>query len=127
MRVIRALWFGAALWGAGWLTAPVIAGEAVVLNVEVAESQAGGFDFHVTVQHADTGWEHYAQRWEVRSLDGETAYGERVLLHPHVEEQPFTRSLRAVSIPRGVREVQVRAEDKQHGWGKYVRVPLPGR
>ena len=40
----------------------------------------------------------------------------RVLLHPHVDEQPFTRS-HSVKIPRDVDEVTVRAHDKVHGYG----------
>ncbi len=41
----------------------------------------------------------------------------RVLLHPHVEEQPFTRSLDGVRIPAGVRKVTVRARDSLNGYG----------
>ena len=43
----------------------------------------------VTVQHADTGWDHYADAWEVLAPDG-TVLGTRTLLHPHTDEQPFT-------------------------------------
>jgi len=41
----------------------------------------------------------------------------RTLLHPHENEQPFTRSLSGVRIPDGVTEVIVRAHDKVHGYG----------
>lgn len=62
------------------------------------------------------------------SLDGKTVYGERVLYHPHVSEQPFTRSLSGVAVPAGVREVIVRGHDKVHGLGGVeMRVVLPGR
>jgi len=64
----------------------------------------------------------------VVSLDGKTVYGERVLYHPHVSEQPFTRSLSGVAVPAGVREVIVRGHDKVHGLGGVeMRVVLPGR
>jgi hypothetical protein len=68
------------------------------------------------VRHVDEGWDHYADRWEVLSPDGEVL-GVRELLHPHVDEQPFTRSLTGVAIPEGVDEVEVRARDSVHGFG----------
>jgi hypothetical protein len=43
--------------------------------------------------------------------------GTRVLYHPHVAEQPFTRSLGGVEVPQGAREVVVRAHDLVHGYG----------
>ena len=54
--------------------------------------------FSVTLEHADEGWSHYADQWEVLSLDG-NLLGKRVLHHPHENEQPFTRSLSGVAIP----------------------------
>jgi hypothetical protein len=41
----------------------------------------------VTVRHADEGWEHYADCWEVLTLDGEVL-ATRELAHPHDNEQP---------------------------------------
>ena len=70
----------------------------------------------VTVRHADGGWQHYADRWEVRTPDGEVL-ATRVLQHPHVDEQPFTRTLPGVQIPESLHEVVVRARDSEHGWG----------
>ena len=101
------------------------AGEADVVDVKVSGS-GEKFNFSVTVKHADTGWEHFANRWEVVSEDG-TIYGTRVLAHPHVNEQPFTRSGSA-TIPAGVKTVIVRANDLVHGLGgKEIKVTLPGR
>ncbi|MEJ2405602.1 MAG: hypothetical protein P8171_15135 [Candidatus Thiodiazotropha sp.] len=81
--------------------------------------------FNVTVRHSDTGWKHYADRWEVLAPDG-TALGVRTLYHPHVNEQPFTRSLAGVKIDRSIQEVTLRARDSKHGWGgKEIRVKLP--
>ena len=55
-------------------------------------------------------------------------FGERVLLHDHAGEQPFTRDLYGVAIPRGIRVVVVQARDQQYGYGgKTVEVVLPGR
>jgi hypothetical protein len=56
-----------------------------------------------------------------------TVLGERVLLHPHETEQPFTRDLSGVVIPAGIEEVTVRAGDNVHGFGgEEMRVVLPG-
>ena len=44
----------------------------------------------VTVRtNDDAGWDHYADKWIVEGPDG-AVYGERVLAHPHENEQPFT-------------------------------------
>jgi len=93
-----------------------LAGEADVVGVEVAKEGEGRFRFDVTVRHADEGWDHYADRWEVRGPDGDV-FGVRKLAHPHVNEQPFTRSLSGVAIPADVGEVRVRARDSVHGYG----------
>jgi hypothetical protein len=92
------------------------AGEADVVDVEVMRAADGTWRFDVTVRHADTGWDHYADAWEVVAPDG-TVLGTRTLLHPHVDEQPFTRSLAGVAIPDGVTEVSVRAHDSVDGYG----------
>ncbi|GGE78279.1 hypothetical protein GCM10007285_02590 [Stappia taiwanensis] len=71
----------------------------------------------MTVSHADTGWDHYADLWEVLAPDGRVL-GRRVLAHPHVNEQPFTRSLAGVAIPEGLDRVEIRVRDTVHGWGE---------
>ena len=101
------------------------AGEADVLEVDAVQGSSGTWRFRVTVAHADEGWDHYADRWEVLAPDG-TVLGTRVLLHPHVDEQPFIRSLGGVEIPPGIGEVTLRAHDSVHGLGgKEVTLPLP--
>lgn len=96
---------------------PVLAGPADVIKVEMmAFAKEGTWRFDVTVRHADTGWKHYADRWEVVAPDGRIL-ATRVMLHPHEAEQPFTRSLDGVIIPDGVDTVTVRAHDSVHGYG----------
>ncbi|MGI9647938.1 MAG: hypothetical protein ACR2OI_05405 [Acidimicrobiia bacterium] len=98
---------------------------ADVIEVVVTPEAAGTYHFEVTVHSPDTGWEKYADAWEVRSLD-ETVLATRVLAHPHVDEQPFTRSLGGVAIPEGVMEVEVAARDLVEGFcGETVIVPVP--
>ncbi len=98
------------------LSAALWAGEADVLNAEAQRSADGTFRFSVTLQHDDSGWDHYADRWEVLAPDG-TLLAERVLVHPHVGEQPFTRSLSGVEIAPTIREVIIRGGDSEHGFG----------
>jgi hypothetical protein len=102
---------------------PALAGEAEVVSAQ-AGRQADGWRFEATVRHADEGWDHYADAWRVEGPDGEVL-GTRELLHPHVEEQPFTRSLSGVAIPEGVSRVRVRARDSVHGWGEALEIDLP--
>jgi hypothetical protein len=81
--------------------------------------------FSVKVRHADAGWDHYADLWEVVDPDTEAVYGQRVLLHPHDTEQPFERSLSGVIIPDKISRVMVRAKCTLHGFGgKEVLVEL---
>jgi hypothetical protein len=104
---------------------PAVSGEADVLAAGATAMGGGRYSFEVTVRHADTGWKHYANRWEVVAPDG-TVLATRVLLHPHVREQPFTRRLGGVAIPAGIDRVMVRAHDKEHGLGGVeVEVKLP--
>ncbi len=103
--------------------------DAVADDVEIvaatASNSANSWTFSVTLKHDDTGWDHYADLWQVFSPDG-TMLGERVLLHPHVNEQPFTRSLSGVDIPANVSEVIIRARDSVHGVSpQEYRLQLP--
>ena len=113
---MRAMAVGVALAFAAAIT-PVDAGEADVLDVKVRAGGDGTYSFDVTVRHGDTGWKHYADKWDVVAPDGKTVLGTRTLYHPHVEEQPFTRSLSGVRIPAGTDFVILRAHDSVHGYG----------
>jgi len=94
----------------------VFAGEADVVGVKAQLEAGGTWRFDVTVRHADEGWDHYTDKWLVEGPDG-TVYGERVLLHPHETEQPFTRMQTGIDIPTDVKVVTVRANDSVHGFG----------
>ncbi len=92
------------------------AGEADVVSATAERMQDGRFRFTVTVRHDDTGWDHYADRWEVVAPDG-SILATRVLRHPHVGQQPFTRQLEGVAIPAGISRVTIRAHDLVHEHG----------
>ena len=90
-------------------------GEADVLEVKARCNTDSVCSFSVTVEHADEGWDHYANKWDVLDAEG-NVLGERVLYHPHENEQPFTRSLSGVKIPAGLQEVTIRAQDSRLWW-----------
>ena len=91
--------------------------------IESAEAswQAGNWTFSVTLSHPDTGWDHYADGWRVLDMDG-NELGLRVLYHPHVDEQPFTRSLSGVSLPAGTMQVQFQTRCSTDGWSEDTYV-----
>ena len=102
-----------------------IAGEADVVKASAARGGDNRYNFSVTVAHQDTGWDHYADKWDILGPDG-TVLDTRILHHPHVNEQPFTRSLSGVAIPGHIKTVTVRAHDSVHGYGgKTVALKLP--
>ena len=100
-----------------------IAGDVEIVKVKLTASGSERWRADVTLRHDDTGWEHYADAWRVMTEDGKRL-DTRVLYHPHVNEQPFTRSL-TFNVPANVGVVIVEAHDKVHGWSKQtVRVDL---
>ena len=78
---------------------------AKVTDVEVT-GEANNYTFAVTVSSPDTGCDPYADWWEIITPEGELIY-RRVLLHSHIDEQPFERTGGAVAISPE-REVVVR-------------------
>ena len=98
---------------------------ADVDDVVITAESGGTYRFEVTVRSSETGWDKYADAWEVRAPNG-SVLGTRILAHPHVDEQPFTRSLTGVAIPEGVAEVEVAARDLVEGFcGVAMQVPVP--
>jgi hypothetical protein len=113
------------LTGIFLMCATVYAGEADIVDVEIRMTGKDTFSFDVTVNHADEGWKHYADKWDVVAPDG-SVLGTRTLFHPHVDEQPFTRSLSGVKITDSIKEVTVRAHDSVHEYGgKTITLALP--
>jgi hypothetical protein len=92
------------------------AGEADVIDVESKEMSNRLFHFTVTVVHADEGWDHYVDRWDVVAPDG-TVLGTRSLYQPNENGQQFTSSLVGVKVPDGISEVTLRAHDTVHEYG----------
>lgn len=94
----------------------VFASEIEIVNV-VLTNNSGSWRADVTLNHADTGWKHYADGWRLVDEQGKVL-GNRVLYHPHVSEQPFTRSLSGFDIPKDKKIIFVEAHDFDRGWSK---------
>jgi hypothetical protein len=118
MTVIRLASFLALIAAPGSADPPVI--EAVT-----AAKTGDTWRFSVTLSHPDTGWDHYADGWRVLDMDGHVL-ATRELLHPHVTEQPFTRSQSGVALPEGATQVLIEASCNRDGWsGETVVFTLP--
>ncbi|MGI9388723.1 MAG: hypothetical protein ACR2O1_01595 [Boseongicola sp.] len=104
--------------------APAAADDATITDV-VARNDGNSWTFSVTLEHGDTGWDDYADGWRVVADNG-AELGLRTLFHPHVNEQPFTRSQSGIAIPDGVTQVYVEARTNADGWGETrFAVELP--
>ena len=113
MKIMNAMRAGALL--GGLLVAGMGRADPPQVVAARADNLGGAWTISVTLRHPDTGWDHYADGWEVLSPDGKRL-GMRVLAHPHVNEQPFTRSLSGVLIPDGLDHVLIRARCNKTGW-----------
>jgi hypothetical protein len=109
-------------------------GNADVIHVRAVWAADGSWTFSVTVAHPDSGWDDYANGWDVVAEDGTVFKPDpespftRLLLHPHVDEQPFTRSQSGIVIPEAISRVRVRAHDLVDGCGgREVLVDLTAR
>lgn len=102
---------------------PLHASEAEIIDVQFTRT-GKTWTVRTMLQHGDTGWDHYADAWRVVDSD-DNVLATRVITRPHVEDQPFARSLRNVNIPRQTHIVFIEAHDTGSGWSKRrVKVDL---
>lgn len=117
--------FPAPLLIATALALPAQADPARITQIDAVVFDTG-WRFSVTIEHGDTGWDDYADGWRVELADG-TVLATRTLLHPHVDEQPFTRSQTGIEIPDGIGTVMIRASTNVEGWDtESTAYRLPG-
>lgn len=99
------------------------ANDVEIVNV-VLTKRAGTWQADVTLKHQDEGWKHYADGWRLVDSNGDEICN-RTLYHPHVKEQPFTRSLSGFHIAKEMKVIFVEAHDLKHGWSKdKVKIDL---
>ena len=99
---------------------------AMTQNNQIAEVQSvkatgksNSYTFAVTIKSPDIGCDRYADWWEVITPEGELLY-RRVLLHSHVDEQPFTRTGGKVDIAPE-QEVIVRMHMSDSGYSAIAQ------
>lgn len=84
-----------------------------------ATGEANSYTFAVTVSSPDTGCDQYADWWEVVTPEGELVY-RRVLLHSHVDEQPFRRTGGTVAV-QPQQEIIVRVHMSSTGYSPLAQ------
>jgi hypothetical protein len=100
------------------------ANPADVIDVKATQSKDKSWRFDVTIKHDDKGWDHYVNQWIVVAPDNKIL-ATRTLYHPHIHEQPFTRNIQGVSIPKTVTKVRIIARDSVHQrTGKIIKYDL---
>ena len=107
------------------VSSPAFADPADIVDVRL-RPEGDAWRVEVTLSHPDTGWDHYTDGWRIEDADG-NVLGTRELLHPHVNEQPFLRTLSGVNIPDNVETVYIRARCSVDGWDfltRRVAVPI---
>jgi hypothetical protein len=95
------------------------ANEVDIVDVKPHQTSDKTWGFAVTLKHADEGWKHYANEWQVLAPDSKIL-ATRTLYDPHVNAQPFTRNISGVDIPANMKIVYVIAKDTVHGLSKKV-------
>ncbi|WP_405109403.1 hypothetical protein L0Z65_16805 [Phaeobacter sp. BS52] len=103
-----------------WLPAVALADDPQITKA-TAQQTGNSWRISVTLAHPDSGWDHYADGWRVLDTKG-NVLGLRELAHPHVNEQPFTRSLAGVAIPEGLDTVLIQARCNVDGWSEATYV-----
>ncbi len=100
------------------------AGQVKVVKVDIQPLGNHQYRFDVTLLHDDQGWDHYANRWEILDDKG-NILATRTLYHPHVNEQPFTRSL-STTLPENIKNIIIRGHDNIHQYtGNSLQRTLP--
>lgn len=98
-----------------WIAFPAYGNDVEIVGADFQRQQDGSWTINVALLHADDGWNHYADLWRLVDSEG-NVLGERKLLHPHDDEQPFARSTSGVRIPKDSTALFLEAHDSVHGW-----------
>lgn len=100
------------------------ADDVQIIQASFVQGEKGSWNINVTLKHGDEGWKHFSNAWRVVDKQG-NVLANRVLGHPHVNEQPFTRGLSNISIPKKIQIVFIEAHDLKHGWApKRLKVDI---
>ncbi len=110
-------------WGVMFAAQPGLAADVQIKFAELTQHDST-WSADVTLRHEDTGWDNYADAWRLVDESGKVL-ATRVLWHPHVDEQPFTRGMGDIHIPADTRIIYVEAHGKVEGWSRQrLRIDL---
>lgn len=98
-----------------FLSSYSLSNDVSILGADFQLEKGNSWSVNVALLHEDSGWDHYADIWRVVDSKGQVL-GERLLLHPHEDEQPFARETNGVIIPEDVEVLFIEAHDTVHGW-----------
>lgn len=98
-----------------------------IIAVKITPKADNRFDFDVTMSSPYDSPSRYADAFRVLDPNG-GVLGERILLHDHADEQPFTRELTNIRIAPEISRIIVEGRDQKSGYGgKKIEMTLPGR
>jgi hypothetical protein len=101
---------------------------AKITDVQIkrdSPDQSGIYHIKVTIEHEDTGWDHYVESWEIFAPDGQIL-GVRPFFEPELERLKTVSALAGVVIPEDVKAVTIRARTHPSGFeGDPVKVKIP--
>ncbi|MGI8575126.1 MAG: hypothetical protein ACR2MA_07225 [Egibacteraceae bacterium] len=96
-----------------------------VVDATLEPAVDGAYDLEVTISSPYDSQERYADGWRVLDQQGDVL-GTHELLHPHQNEQPFTRSQTGLGLPAGTEQIVVEGRDSVNGYGgATVTVAVP--
>lgn len=73
-----------------------------VMGMSMTEDTTGVYTFGTLVASTETEWDKFTDKWRIVDMEILEIRGRRVLGHPHVKEQPLTRS---IAIPTKVQSI----------------------
>jgi len=89
--------------------------EVDVINATASCNKQNICNFTATLKHHDTSWKHYANKFDI--MVNNKVIATRVLFHPHINEQPFTRGISGIKLAKNTKSVTIRAHDLVHKYG----------
>jgi hypothetical protein len=91
-----------------------------VVGVEIVRRPYGRWEMILSLEHEDTGRDHFCDRVEALDQDGKrifVGYFYSPIVKDVEEDGPLRRRLRPMPIPEGVIRLTLRAHCKRTGWG----------
>ncbi|PPC78356.1 hypothetical protein C4K68_05845 [Pokkaliibacter plantistimulans] len=100
------------------------AGQADIIDADARQQRDGSWRFDVTIYTNKPTAQHYADRWEVLTEEGEVLAITYMSLNDQTE-QPCNQTMTGVMIPDNVTLVYLRAHDSNLGYaGNTITLPL---